>query len=93
MTEGVNGGIYEPIRAKICGPGPCSPQQLEEYRGVLMVVKQVEDAIAAQCFELGRSQHEKITREQLKAAILNIGDATITLRQTEFFKNLLRDNV
>lgn len=58
-TEGANGGIYEPVRKAICGPGPCEGKDLETYRYALAAIKQVEDNVAATCFNMGVEHENK----------------------------------
>lgn len=74
-----NGGIYEPIRAFICGPGPCEGQNIERYRAARMILKQVEDAIAGQCYEIGRKQMLEIFRKESEM-VQSLDDGTMYLK-------------
>jgi hypothetical protein len=59
IQEGIDGGIYEPIRKKICGDGPCEGEKLALYRDILGVIKLVEDNIAETCFNMGVENERK----------------------------------
>jgi len=64
-----DGGVYEPVRRAICGPGPCTGEKLETYRHALWTMKLIHDKVAGRCYEYGRSEMQKIVKEKLTAAI------------------------